>query len=101
MQSTLLHSLLSKSDPFYPQTLRLLSDNYRPYRFATLNAHRVFVDHLIPSTSGENRVCSVVFQHIGSRCGLYIIRQNDTELQSVASVRPYFTFKAFLLLRPC
>ncbi|KAL5960929.1 Lysine-specific histone demethylase 1B [Taenia solium] len=86
MSPTLLHSLLSNPDPFYPQTLHLLSDNYKPFRFADFNAHKVFVDRLIPSTSEENRVCGVVFQHIGSRNGLYILRQNDTELQLVASV---------------
>ncbi|KAL5103165.1 Lysine-specific histone demethylase 1B [Taenia crassiceps] len=86
MSPALLHSLLSSSDPFYLQTLHLLSDNYKPFRFANFNAHKALVDRLIPATSKENKVCSVVFQHIGSRSGLYILRQNDTDLQLVASV---------------
>uniref|UniRef100_A0A0R3WIT5 Guanylate cyclase n=1 Tax=Hydatigena taeniaeformis TaxID=6205 RepID=A0A0R3WIT5_HYDTA len=81
----LLQSLLSSSDPFYPQTLHLLSDKYGPLRFAGINAHKVFVDRLIPSTSKDNRVCSIVFQHIGPRGGLHVLRQNEKGLQPVAS----------------
>lgn len=86
MSPTSLHSLLSRSDPFYLHALHLLSDNYSPLTFAGLNAHKVLVSRLIPSSPEENRVCSVVFQHIGPHGGLYILRQNGTELQLVASV---------------
>ena len=81
-----LHSILSRFNPFYKRSLRLLTDKYNPLTYPDLKMHNVLVNQLIDSNSEGNQVSAIAMQHFPSPSGLYVLRDNSVEVQPVASV---------------